>query len=211
MLRCYAEDIAAVDTDGLSEGLAHRMARFVFGAQPCGQRGASPYSRLDEAPCPDMNLILWRHAEAEDLPDALSISRSADLQRPLTRRGRKQADASAAWLRAHLAADYRVVCSPAVRTRETAAALCGAPEILDALAPGADVGAVLAAIDWPQGHEHTVVVGHQPWIGQLASLLLAGQELNWSVKKSGIWWLTARTRESEAQVVLRAVIQPDFL
>ena len=158
-----------------------------------------------------MNLILWRHAEAEDLPDVLSISRSADLQRPLTRRGRKQADSSAAWLRAHLPADFRVVSSPALRTRETAAALTSKAEILDDLAPGADVGAVLAAIDWPQGHEHTVVVGHQPWIGQIASLLLAGQEINWSVKKSGIWWLAARTRESEAQVVLRAVIQPDFL
>ncbi|MEN7526535.1 MULTISPECIES: histidine phosphatase family protein [unclassified Cupriavidus] len=158
-----------------------------------------------------MNLILWRHAEAEDLPDALSISRSADLQRPLTRRGRKQAETSAAWLRAHLPADFRVVCSPALRTRETAAALSGNVEIIDALAPGADVGAVLAAIDWPQGHEHTVIVGHQPWIGQLCSLLLAGQEMNWSVKKSGIWWLAGRTRESEAQVVMRAVIQPDFL
>lgn len=158
-----------------------------------------------------MNLILWRHAEAEDLPDALSISRSADLQRPLTRRGRKQAEASAAWLHAHLPGDFRVVTSPALRTRETAAALSGNPEILDDLAPGADVGAVLAAIDWPQGHEHTVVVGHQPWIGQLVSLLLAGNEMNWSVKKSGIWWVAARTREHEAQVVLRAVIQPDFL
>jgi len=157
-----------------------------------------------------MNLILWRHAEAEDLPDALSISRSADLQRPLTRRGRKQAETSANWLRAHLPADYRVVCSPALRTRETAAALSGKAEILDDLAPGADVGAVLAAIDWPQGNDHTVVVGHQPWIGQLASLLLAGQELPWSVKKSGIWWLAGRTRENEAQVVLRAVIQPDL-
>lgn len=158
-----------------------------------------------------MNLILWRHAEAEDLPAALSISRSADLQRPLTRRGRKQAETSANWLRAHLPAAYRVVCSPAQRTRETAAALSGKAEILEALAPGADVGAVLAAIDWPQGHDHTVVVGHQPWIGQLASLLLAGQELPWSVKKSGIWWLSGRTRENEAQVVLRAVIQPDLL
>ena len=158
-----------------------------------------------------MNLILWRHAEAEDLPAALSISRSADLQRPLTRRGRKQAEASAAWLRAHLPADYRVVCSPALRTRETASTLSGKVEILDALAPGADVGAVLAAIDWPQGHEHTVIVGHQPWMGQLVSLLMAGQEMPWSVKKSGIWWLAGRARESEAQVVLRAVIQPDLL
>ncbi|SDC08911.1 phosphohistidine phosphatase [Cupriavidus sp. YR651] len=158
-----------------------------------------------------MNLILWRHAEAEDLPAALSLSRSADLQRPLTRRGRKQAEASAAWLRAHLPADRRVICSPALRTRETAAALTGEPEIMPDLAPGADASTVLAAIDWPQGHDNTVVVGHQPWIGLIASLLLAGQEMNWSVKKSGIWWLSGRTRESEAQVVLRAVINPDLL
>lgn len=158
-----------------------------------------------------MNLILWRHAEAEDLPGPLSLSRSADLQRPLTRRGRKQAEASAAWLRAHLPAGYRVVASPAVRTRETAAALSGKVEVLADLAPGADVSAILAAIDWPQGHEHTVVVGHQPWIGRVASLLLAGEEISWSVKKSGIWWLSARTRDSEDQVVLRAVVGPDFL
>ncbi|MCO4889054.1 histidine phosphatase family protein [Cupriavidus sp. WGtm5] len=158
-----------------------------------------------------MNLILWRHAEAEDLPDALSLSRHADLQRPLTRRGRKQAEASAKWLRAHLPADTRILCSPAVRARETAAALTGDAQILDALAPGADVSAVLAAVDWPERPEHVVVVGHQPWIGRVASLLLAGTEMDWSVRKGGVWWLTGRTRESEAQTVLRAVINPEFL
>ncbi|MBP0631815.1 MULTISPECIES: histidine phosphatase family protein [unclassified Cupriavidus] len=158
-----------------------------------------------------MNLILWRHAEAEDLPDALSLSRHADLQRPLTRRGRKQAEASAKWLRAHLPADTRVLCSPSVRTRETAAALTGDAQIVEALGPGADVSAVLAAIQWPERTEHVVVVGHQPWIGRVASLLLAGNEMDWSVRKAGIWWLTGRTRESESQTVLRAVVNPEFL
>lgn len=158
-----------------------------------------------------MNLILWRHAEAEDLPDSLGTSRNADLLRPLTRRGRKQADASAAWLRAHLSGDVRVLVSPAVRSKETAAALTGNAEVVPDLAPGADVTAVLAAIGWPQGTENTVVVGHQPWVGRLASLLLAGTEMNWSVRKSGIWWLTSRTRESEDQTVLRAVMNPEFL
>ena len=158
-----------------------------------------------------MNLILWRHAEAEELPDPLSLSRNADLLRPLTRRGRKQADSSAAWLRAHLPADTRIICSPALRTRETAAALSSHPEVMADLAPGADVSAVLAAVGWPQGDENIVVVGHQPWIGRLVSLLLAGTEMDWSVRKSGIWWLTSRTRESEAQTVLRAVINPEFL
>ncbi len=158
-----------------------------------------------------MNLILWRHAEAEELPAALGLSRNADLQRPLTRRGRKQADASASWLRAHLTGEVRVLCSPAVRTRETAAAFAADPQIVPELAPGADVSAVLAAIGWPQGIENTIVVGHQPWLGRLVSLLLAGSEIDWSVRKSGIWWLTSRTRESEAQTVLRAVINPEFL
>lgn len=158
-----------------------------------------------------MNLILWRHAEAEELPDVLGLSRNADLQRPLTRRGRKQAEASAKWLRQHLPEKYRVICSPALRTRETAAALSSDVEVVPELAPGADVSEVLAAINWPHGDDTTVVVGHQPWAGRLASLLLAGHEISWSVRKSGIWWLTSRTRESEAQIVLRAVINPEFL
>lgn len=158
-----------------------------------------------------MNLILWRHAEAEDLPDALSISRSADLQRPLTRRGRKQAEATGAWLRARLPQGTRVVCSPSTRTRETALALTSHAEVIQALAPGAKARAVMEAIGWPEGDEHLVVVGHQPWIGHLASLLMTGHEASWSVRKSGIWWLCGRTRESADQVVLRAVIDPEFL
>lgn len=157
-----------------------------------------------------MNLILWRHAEAEALPQQGGFGRHADLQRALTRRGHKQAEMSAAWLRAHLPPDTQVLCSPALRSRETAAALSGEARVVEALAPDTDVSAVLAAVEWPHGRD-TVVVGHQPWLGRLASLLLAGSEINWSVRKSGIWWLSARTRESEAQIVLRAVINPDLL
>lgn len=161
--------------------------------------------------CQSMNLILWRHAEAEELPHALGLSRNADLQRPLTRRGHKQAEASARWLRQHLPHQYRVIASPALRTRETAAALSAEVHLDAALAPGADVSEVLAAIGWPHGEDTTVVVGHQPWIGRLASLLLAGDEMPWSVRKSGVWWLTSRMREADAQIVLRAVINPEFL
>lgn len=157
-----------------------------------------------------MNLILWRHAEAEALPQLTGFGRQADLQRALTRRGHKQAEASAHWLRSHLPPDTRVLCSPALRSRETAAALTGNAQVTPALSPDTDVSAVLAAIEWPHGPD-TVVVGHQPWLGRLASLLLSGTEINWSIRKSGIWWLASRTRESEAQTVLRAVIHPEFL
>ena len=36
-----------------------------------------------------MDLILWRHAEARDLPDDAPFDAAADLARPLTARGDK--------------------------------------------------------------------------------------------------------------------------
>ncbi|MCS6766985.1 MAG: histidine phosphatase family protein, partial [Candidatus Protistobacter heckmanni] len=157
-----------------------------------------------------MNLILWRHTEAEDLSPDVSNWREADMQRALTARGHKQAKASADWLRRHAPADIRVLSSPAVRAKETAQALRAELEFDSALAPDADVSQVLAALGWPYGRD-VIAVGHQPWLGRLASLLLAGSELSWSVKKSGIWWLTSREREGGMGLVLRAVINPEQL
>ncbi|HWS74448.1 MAG TPA: histidine phosphatase family protein, partial [Quisquiliibacterium sp.] len=62
-----------------------------------------------------MNLILWRHAEAEDA--------EPDLERRLTARGRKQAKRMADWLNAQLPERFVVIASPAQRTRQTADAL----------------------------------------------------------------------------------------
>ncbi|MGA9911314.1 MAG: histidine phosphatase family protein, partial [Paraburkholderia sp.] len=56
-----------------------------------------------------MNLILWRHAEAEEFA-------SGDLARALTTRGRKQAQNVAKWLRTRLPEDAVILASPAVRT-----------------------------------------------------------------------------------------------
>lgn len=157
-----------------------------------------------------MHLILWRHAEAEDLPETLCMDSRLDLKRALTARGHKQAEKSARWLRDHLDNKTRILASPALRARETVQALTPNAQILPELEPGADVSTVLSAVGWPHGPS-VVLVGHQPWLGRLASLLLAGQEMNWSIKKSGIWWLSSRTREEETQMVLRAVVNPEFL
>ncbi|KMW48022.1 phosphohistidine phosphatase SixA [Ralstonia insidiosa] len=157
-----------------------------------------------------MNLILWRHAEAEDVAASLRIQRSTDLQRELTKRGEKQAEKMAAWLRPRLPEDTRVLVSPAVRTQQTARALTEHFQTLPDIAPGADVSAILAAIDWPSS-TNLLLVGHQPWLGRLASLLIAGVEMEWSVKKAAVWWLCRRMREDEAQTVLRAVVNPDLV
>ncbi len=65
-----------------------------------------------------MDLILWRHAEAEELGEGMD-----DLTRALTPRGEKQAAKVAAWLDRQLPEGLRVIASPARRTEQTAAAL----------------------------------------------------------------------------------------
>lgn len=152
----------------------------------------------------DMNLILWRHAEAEDgFPDA---------QRALTARGRKQAQRMAAWLSQHLPQDAQILVSPAVRTQQTAEALNRPFHTCKEIGVGADAAHVLAAAGWPDGTARTVVViGHQPTLGRVAAWLLCGGEANWSVKKGAVWWLSSRVRAEETQVVLRASISPDLL
>ena len=154
-----------------------------------------------------MNLILWRHAEAEDA--------EPDLERRLTPKGRKQAQAMAKWLHARLPERHLVLVSPARRTRETADALETDYRIDERLAPDADVAHYLAACDWPSGPGDSrgtvLIVGHQPLIGRLASLLLSGEERDWSVRKGAVWWLSARDRDERRQVVLRAVVAPEMI
>jgi phosphohistidine phosphatase len=150
-----------------------------------------------------MDLLLWRHAEAFDgLPD---------LPRKLTNKGQKQAAAIAEWLDARLPKHTRVLVSPATRAQETAAALRRKYETVAAIAPGADPTAVLTAAGWPDAKTPVLVVGHQPTLGQVAGMLLADAPAELSIRKGAVWWLKRRTRGSDAEVVLRAVIGPDLL
>jgi phosphohistidine phosphatase len=41
--------------------------------------------------------------------------------------------------------------------------------------------------------------------------LLAGQAGDLTVKKGGVWWFQARERAGQLEVVLRAVVGPDWL
>lgn len=150
-----------------------------------------------------MDLLLWRHAEAEDGED--------DMKRRLTERGHKQAKAMAAWIRAHQPKDLRIIASPAVRTQQTVEALQLPFETNRKIGPDACVSELIAASGWPQGAGSVLIVGHQPSLGRLASLLLAGHETEWSIKKGALWWLSNRVRRSETQTVLRAVIPVELL
>ena len=150
-----------------------------------------------------MDLILWRHAEAEP--------GEPDLGRRLTAKGIQQAERMAEWLDQHLPATTRILSSPADRAQQTAQALKRKFRVVPELAPGASVSAVLAATGWPDTREPVLVVGHQPTLGEVAALLIAGEEASWSVRKGAVWWLSNRFRNGESTVVLKVVVGPDFV
>ena len=142
-----------------------------------------------------MDVILWRHADAED--------GKPDLERKLTPKGHEQAARVAKWLREHLPSQFSVVASPAVRAQQTAAALGVQVETDKALAPGASVEQILAAVNT---QKTVVIVGHQPDLGRALAHLVAGARSEWHIEKGGFWWLSG-----EAPVAVRAVLSPDLL
>ena len=111
-----------------------------------------------------MDLILWRHADAED--------GYPDLARKLTAKGHKQADGLAKWLRSRLPKNTHIVCSPATRAQQTLQALTDQYEISDQIAPGANRAGVLKAAGWPEGNRTVLLVGHQPTLGETVGWLL---------------------------------------
>lgn len=153
-----------------------------------------------------MDLILWRHAEAEVIAPGQD-----DLQRALTPKGERQARRMAAWLNHRLAASTRVLVSPALRCRQTAEALGREMRVVPAIAPDAPVSALVDAARWPRSSEPVLLCGHQPTLGRLAAQLLAGVDQDWAIKKGAVWWLRWRQRDGEPEVTLHAVQGPDAL
>ena len=151
----------------------------------------------------DMDLILWRHAEAEE--------GGPDLSRALTSKGRKQAARVAVWLQQRLPAKFALLASPAVRAQQTAEALGAKIKTVERLAPGAGVPDILDAVGWPDHKGTVVLVGHQPDLGNAVAYLLSGVKGDWSLKKGALCWIASRERDKESQVVLRAAISPDLL
>jgi phosphohistidine phosphatase len=155
------------------------------------------------------DLLLWRHAEAED-----ALAGQSDLERRLTPKGEKQALAMAKWLRAHGPKEPRILVSPAVRTQQTARALGLTYETIPSIAPGASVADLLAAAGWGKGRnarQAVILVGHQPVLGQVAAQLVSGRNGDWAVKKGALWWLQHRARVGPDETVIRCVLAPDAL
>jgi phosphohistidine phosphatase len=150
-----------------------------------------------------MDLILWRHAEAEE--------GTPDLQRALTPKGQKQARRMAEWLDTQLPEGCRILVSPSVRTLQTVEPLGRKYKVVTQLGPGATPQDLLRAANWPNAKEAVLIVGHQPTLGQLAALLIAGQDQQWEMKKASAWWIVQREAQDPDSAYLKAVMTPELI
>jgi phosphohistidine phosphatase len=151
-----------------------------------------------------MELILWRHADAEVGP--------ADLKRELTEKGRRQANRVAKWLRPRLEGKWEILVSPAARARQTADALDLDYDVRLTLGPLDTEDALLREVGWPGGDHNVIVVGHQPTLGRVAAKFLTGQRGDLTMKKGSVWWFSSRLdgEAGQGETLLRAVIAPEF-
>ena len=153
-----------------------------------------------------MDLILWRHAEAQAPADGCK-----DFERRLTARGRKQAARMGHWLERQLPDSIRVLSSPLRRCEETARALGRKYKLRAELAPDGTSAELLQLVQWPASRQSFLIVSHQPLLGRVITQLLDCQMDPCAVRKASIWWLRHRYRDGQQQTVLVAVQSPDTL
>ncbi|MEO7741888.1 MAG: histidine phosphatase family protein [Usitatibacter sp.] len=151
-----------------------------------------------------MELILWRHADAED------PGPKGDFVRELTKKGRKQAERMADWLRPRLEGEWAVLSSPAARAIQTVTPLGMEYEVRPGLDTSSSVDDMLRECGWPDG-DRVIVVGHQPTLGEVAARLIGGGAGDVAVRKGAIWWFATRRREGRHETVLKATMNPDML
>ncbi|MDO9311069.1 MAG: histidine phosphatase family protein [Nitrosomonas sp.] len=150
-----------------------------------------------------MELILWRHAEAEvGFPDAA---------RKLTAKGLDQAKRMSDWLRLKLPENTLVIASPARRTQQTVMALRSDFVTSNEIGPGASVKSILTAANWPNAQGAVLIVGHQPTLGEVASFLVPVIPRGLRVKKGSVWWIRYQEKDGNIEPVLHFVIYPEML
>jgi len=122
-----------------------------------------------------MNLYILRHAEAEKEAEA-----GGDDGRRLTARGRERTREAAAGMRVLNLRFNAILASPLARAAETADLIATAyandppPQVFPALLGGITPADALAALGPFSRYENLMIVGHEPQLSGLLSLLLAG-------------------------------------
>lgn len=122
-------------------------------------------------PTAQRQLVILRHAKSawpEGVPDR---------QRPLNRRGRRDAAAAGRWLRQHIRRLDAVVCSPAARTRQTWALVATElddpphPRFDDHIYEASPVALLAVIRELPDTISTALLIGHNPGAHELVALL----------------------------------------
>ena len=157
-----------------------------------------------------MRILFIRHAEAIEAGEF----DGPDMKRPLTKRGITSATGAFKKLAAVLPQPDLVVSSEAVRATQTAdlftsAFGIGPKEVSPLLNPGCEEEDFRSLVaKWPKRTRYAVVVGHEPDISSLISLITAGGCLSMKVKKGACIEVEM---DEKCRGLLRFAVPPELL
>jgi phosphohistidine phosphatase len=136
-----------------------------------------------------MQLLIVRHAVAEER-DEFAQTGQDDSQRPLTKDGRRKMERGVRGLRAVVRRIDVLATSPYTRAAQTAKIVADAYDALDPVTVSelTPEGKYKDFIGWLRGqaaHDLVAIVGHEPHLSGLVSLLLTGRNDPVLVLKKG--------------------------
>lgn len=140
-------------------------------------------------------IVILRHAQAQP-----SGAGQSDATRELTAHGRSEAEAVRRWFAEHALAFDVVLCSPAVRARQTldlALGGAGADTRFEPRIYEATPGTLIDVLDGARGAGRVLLVGHNPGLEQLVALLTEGRsEIAHGLPTGGVARLSVPTGAS---------------
>lgn len=157
-----------------------------------------------------MKLYLVRHAIAEDLVD-----REDDSLRPLTEKGREKMRRIAQALEELGLQPDLIVSSPYARASQTAAILAKELKCKEELAysdflmPMGEPNDMIGEINEKFSVDELMLVGHEPSLSSLASVLLAGNSaVSINLKKGGVCCLSVDDLHYDRKATLEWLVTP---
>jgi phosphohistidine phosphatase len=157
-----------------------------------------------------MKLYLVRHAIAEDVTE-----HEDDSLRPLTEKGREKMHRIADALKELGVQPDLIVSSPYVRASQTAVVLAKELKYKEELAysdflmPIAEPNDMIGEINEKFSVDELMLVGHEPNLSSLVSVLLAGNaDLSISLKKGGVCCLSVDDLHYDRKATLEWLVTP---
>jgi phosphohistidine phosphatase len=162
-----------------------------------------------------MLLLLNRHADAAQRDSAQWPD---DRERPLTEKGRRVQGEVSRWLRKRDLVPTLVLTSPWIRAAQTAAILVEVARVAqppvpcEPLADDPDLVRLQDHVGEPPGNAIVAMVGHSPWMEELAAILLGGSpsSLRVDFPKSGVMGMELDRLEPGAGA-LRFFVRPKMV